>query len=201
METMEATERKESGTDAGTGGLWPAFRARILAADIAAFRFFASLSLPKAVSLPLILLVRVGDGWMWGLVALALWLSRPLPQVGHIVLHGLIAIGISLLFYLPIKRLTKRPRPHESDLGIVPLVPPLDKYSFPSGHTMNNLAVALVLSLYYPAWTLPALVFPLLLGTLRVFFGVHYLSDIVGGGILGICAFILAKAAFPSAGF
>ena len=197
---MEATERERTAGER-TGGAWASLRARALAFDIAAFRIFASLSLPKAVSLPLILLVRVGDGWMWAIVAFALCMSRPLAQVGHIVLHGLIAIGISLAFYLPIKRLSKRPRPHESGLGIVPLVPPLDKYSFPSGHTMNNLAVALVLALYFPAWTIPTLAFPLLLGTLRVFFGVHYLSDILGGGILGICAFSLAKAVFPSAGF
>lgn len=200
METMEATERKRT-AGGGTGGLWASLRGRVLAFDIAAFRLFASVSLPKAVSLPLILLVRVGDGWIWALVALALWMSRPLSQVGHIVLHGLIGIGISLAIYLPIKHLSRRPRPHESGLGIVSMVPPLDKYSFPSGHTMNNLAVAMVLSLYFPGWTVPALVFPLFLGTLRVFFGVHYLSDILGGGVLGISAFWLAKAAFPSAGF
>jgi undecaprenyl-diphosphatase len=85
-------------------------------------------------------------------------------------------------------------------LEVVPLVPPLDKYSFPSGHTMNNLAVALTLALYFPRITAPALLLPVILGMLRVLFGVHYLSDIIGGSLLGVCAFWLARAIFPTFG-
>ena len=182
-------------------GVWAALGARILAIDLACFRAMAAFPLPKAISLPLILLVRVGDGWIWGLIAVWLWFALPFARVEQIVLHCLLAIGISLILYLPIKFLTKRPRPYDSGLDVTPLVPPLDKYSFPSGHTMNNLAVALVLAQYFPRLTIPALFFPLVLGTLRVLFGVHYLSDIIGGGILGICAFSLARAIFPASGF
>jgi membrane-associated phospholipid phosphatase len=47
---------------------------------------------------------------------------------------------------------------------------------------------------------LPAICIPILLGTLRVLFGVHYLSDIIGGSLLGALAFGLARALFPLAG-
>jgi undecaprenyl-diphosphatase len=65
---------------------------------------------------------------------------------------------------------------------------------------MNNLAVALTLASHFPSLSLPAIGLPLLLGTLRVFFGVHYLSDIIGGSVLGAIAFTLAKAVFPLSG-
>ncbi|MEO6094248.1 MAG: phosphatase PAP2 family protein, partial [Fibrobacteria bacterium] len=97
--------------------------------------------------------------------------------------------------------LMKRPRPFDNGMDIVPLVPPMDKYSFPSGHTMNNMAVALTLSLYLPGLGIPALLIPLSVGMLRVLFGVHYLSDIVGGTLLGVVAFLISKAIFPSVDF
>lgn len=178
-----------------------AMTSRILAIDLAFFRLLAGLPLPRAVTLPLVVLVRIGDGWIWGLIALTLWFTLPTPDLIRVVLHCAVAIAVSLAFYLPIKFLTKRPRPYDSGLDVVPLVPPLDKYSFPSGHTMNNLAVALTLALYFPRLALPALLIPPVLGILRVLFGVHYLSDIIGGSLLGVLAFWLARAIFPLTGF
>jgi undecaprenyl-diphosphatase len=167
---------------------------------MAFFRLLASISLPKAVTFPLILLVRSGDGWIWALIASALWFLLPFPEVERVVLHCVLAIGISLVLYFPIKFIGRRPRPYDNGLDIKPQVPPLDKYSFPSGHTMNNLAVALTLASHFPSLSLPAIGIPILLGTLRVLFGVHYLSDIIGGGVLGAFAFTLAKAFFPLSG-
>ena len=196
---MDATETESAPTRAATG--LSAVSARVLAVDLAFFRLLGGIALPKAVSWPLILLVRIGDGWIWALIAVALWFKLPFPALQKVVLHCALAIGVSLAIYIPIKFLGKRPRPFDSGLDVTPLVPPLDKYSFPSGHTMNNLAVALTLALYFPGITPLALAFPLLLGTLRVLFGVHYLSDIVGGWALGAAAFSLAWALFPASAF
>jgi undecaprenyl-diphosphatase len=195
---MDATETGKTAPPAS--GL-EAFAARVLAVDLAFFRVLGGISLPKAVAWPLILLVRVGDGWIWALIAAALWYKLPFAMVERVVLHCALAIGVSLAIYFPIKFIGKRPRPYDKGLGVTPMVPPLDKWSFPSGHTMNNLSVALTLSLYFPSLVAPALAFPLLLGTLRVFFGVHYLSDIVGGCLLGTAAFSIAWAVFPVSGF
>ncbi len=175
-----------------------AFTSRVLAIDMAFFRLLGSWSLPRAVSLPLILLVRVGDGWMWGLIAAYLWWAMPFAELEMTILHCILSIAISLVFYFPIKFSLKRLRPFDSGLDVTPLVPPLDKYSFPSGHTMNNLTVALTLSLHMPGLRVPAVIVPLVMGVLRVLFGVHYLSDIVGGSILGAVAFFISKAIFPA---
>ena len=173
--------------------------AAVTAMDLTFLRGLGALKLPKVVSLPLIVLVRIGDGWIWCLVAFYLWWARPLivSQSKFAVIHCMLAIGISLCLYWPIKLLIRRPRPGDSGLGVVARVPPLDKYSFPSGHTMNNLAVALTLSLYLPHLFYPALLLPLALGALRVLFGVHFLSDVIAGAVLGFVSFYLAKTAFP----
>lgn len=194
---MDATELEAPAPHDGLA----AFTSRIMAIDLAFFRFIGGLALPRFVSWPLVLFVRIGDGWLWGAIALSLWYALPVPELKRVVLHCILAIAVSLVIYFPIKFSMRRLRPYDSGLDVSPLVPPLDKYSFPSGHTMNNLAVALTLALSFPRLTVPALVFPLVLGTLRVLFGVHYLSDIVGGGVLGILAFWVAKAIFPAIPF
>jgi undecaprenyl-diphosphatase len=195
---LDATET-EPETRAATSA-FAAVTGRVTAMDMAFFRLLAAVNLPKSVTYSLVLLVRSGDGWIWALVASALWFFLPFPEMERVVLHCVLAIGISLAIYFPVKFIGRRLRPYEKGLEVKPLVPPLDKYSFPSGHTMNNLAVALTLASHFPALSLPAIAIPILLGALRVLFGVHYLSDIIGGGALGALAFALAKAFFPVSG-
>lgn len=196
VEEMETTDSIPNLSSVAKS-IHPSFLDRILALDLAFLKTVSSLSLPKSVSLPLILLVRIGDGWIWFLVAFYCWRNLSMVQLQNTVLHGLLAIAISLCIYWPVKLLVRRSRPHESDLGVRPMVPPLDKFSFPSGHTMNNLAVALTVSLYLPHLLIPAIILPISLGLLRVLFGVHFLSDITGGAVLGTIAFFMAKAFFP----
>jgi undecaprenyl-diphosphatase len=177
------------------------FTSKVTAVDSAFFRLLAARPLPKSVTLPLIVLVRIGDGWVWVLMAAYIWWALPFARLEASLKHCVLSIAVSLAFYLPTKFLMKRPRPYDNGLDVVPLVPPMDKYSFPSGHTMNNLAVALTLSLYLPGIALPAVVIPVAMGLLRVLFGVHYLSDIVGGTVLGAAAFFISKAIFPAVDF
>jgi undecaprenyl-diphosphatase len=194
---MDATETEPN---ARAASALAALTGRVTALDMAFFRLMAAVNLPKSVAYSLILLVRSGDGWIWALIACALWLILPFAEMQRVVLHCLLAFAVSLAIYFPVKLLGRRLRPYENGLPIQPMVPPLDKYSFPSGHTMNNLAVALTLAAHFPVLILPAIALPVLLGALRVLFGVHYLSDIIGGSVLGAFAFALAKACFPFSG-
>jgi undecaprenyl-diphosphatase len=179
------------------GGAFNRIGAQVQALDVAVFRALAAFTLPKWLTLSLVLLVRIGDGYLWGMIALGLWAALPLAEVKTIVLHCLVAITISLCIYFPIKFSLRRLRPYDSGMDVKPLVPPLDKYSFPSGHTMNNLAVALTLAHQLPGLLAPAILLPVFLGLLRIQFGVHYLSDIVGGSLLGAAAFFLGNLFFP----
>lgn len=58
--------------------------------------------------------------------------------------------------------------------------------SFPSSHMSANLSVLTVLVYFYPAIWPIVLVFVLLMAYARLHNGMHYLSDIVAGTILGI---------------
>lgn len=169
--------------------------ARITAWDLAILRMVTAWELSPRAAAPLVFLVRIGDGWMWALAAGLLWWALPFAELKLVVAHCLLAIAVSLAIYWPVKLAIRRSRPHDSGLGIRAKVPPLDKYSFPSGHTMNNLAVALTLAHYVPGLLPAAVAVPLVLGCLRVYFGVHYLSDIVGGAVLGAASYALGLLA------
>lgn len=138
----------------------------------------------------LVAFVRLGDGWLWILVALLLWVFLPSVLFRRAAATGLLAACISLPVYWGVKAAFRRARPYTLFTWISPAISPRDRYSFPSGHTMNNLAVAAALALHVP-WLWPLAVgVPVTMGLLRVLFGVHFVSDILGGLVLGLaCAF------------
>lgn len=200
METAKAGNEETAvlAARAARAGMVRGLAERIVAWDMALLRALAALALPRAATWPLLVLVRLGDGWIWAAVAVSLYWALPLALLKTAVAHCLVAIAMSLALYWPIKLLVRRTRPHDSGHGVTAKVPPLDRFSFPSGHTMNNLAVALTLSQYVPHTTPLAVGLPLVLGTLRIYFGVHYLSDIWGGAALGAAAFLVGDMVFAA---
>lgn len=66
--------------------------------------------------------------------------------------------------------------------------------SFPSGHTSQSFAIAMALSLHYrsAAVTIPLFVWATAIGYGRVYLGLHYPSDILGGMLIGSAAGLLA---------
>lgn len=116
-------------------------------------------------------------------------------------------IGIMVIFLVAfsdqfssnlIKKIVERPRPcHTIDGRTVVehvrlLVACGSGYSFPSSHAVNNFAVGTLLSYYYRKWTWLFMTFAGLVGFSRVYVGVHFPSDIVGGAIIGAaCAFCI----------
>lgn len=57
-------------------------------------------------------------------------------------------------------------------------------YSFPSSHAANTFAAGTFLALRFPRWR-PVLVIPALVAYSRVYVGVHYPADVLGGALLG----------------
>ncbi|MDP4263088.1 MAG: phosphatase PAP2 family protein [Bacteroidota bacterium] len=94
-----------------------------------------------------------------------------------------------------IKHVFDRPRPSENDPSFVPVVYELSA-SFPSGHTGESFATATAISLAYPKWyvIIPAYAWAATVGYSRLYLGVHYPSDVLGGAVLGSgCAFLTYK--------
>ena len=128
---------------------------------------------------------RAGDGWLWaGLAIPILWLGGQ-QRYDVIIMLALAAfVGISVFQIL--KRLVERERPCE----IVPirwtkLVPP-DRFSFPSGHSITAFAITVPLSIVYPAYMHALLFCALSVASSRVVLGLHFLSDVVAGSLLGV---------------
>jgi undecaprenyl-diphosphatase len=92
---------------------------------------------------------------------------------------------LSILLFVWLKRLTGRRRPCQIEPHCWATLLPPDRFSFPSGHTMTAFAVAIPLSLFYPTLTIGLAFCALSIAVSRILLGMHFLSDVVAGALIG----------------
>lgn len=130
---------------------------------------------------------HMGDsGFLWILISAALIFF---PKTRKIGLAALAAMLLGLVFTnLTIKGLVARPRPYETVLGALPLLIESDPFSFPSGHTCAAFAASGVwLRGARRKWVgALGLLAAALMGFSRMYVGVHYLSDVLAGMVIGV---------------
>lgn len=127
---------------------------------------------------------RLGDGVFWYGLMTAILCVKGLDGFQP-VLHMAIAGLTGTLLYKWLKGKTLRPRPYEVRQEIKLAGLPLDKFSFPSGHTLHAVVFSLVALNYYPQLSLILLPFTLMVALSRVVLGLHYPSDVVAGALIG----------------
>jgi undecaprenyl-diphosphatase len=127
---------------------------------------------------------RLGDGVFW----YVLMVMMPLllgPRGVVAALHMLAIGGIGLAIYRLLKNRLVRERPFVRLAGIECFMPPLDRYSFPSGHTLHAVTFTIIACGYLPWLAIVLVPFALAVALSRVILGLHYPSDVVAGAILG----------------
>jgi undecaprenyl-diphosphatase len=93
--------------------------------------------------------------------------------------------AVGLLVYRALKNRLVRERPFVGLVGIECAMPPLDRYSFPSGHTLHAVLFTVLAVEAIPALAGVLVPFASLVAASRVVLGLHYPSDVIAGGALG----------------
>jgi len=127
---------------------------------------------------------RLGDGWFWYALILALPLFEPVTGPGLALLMTLTGLTCTVTYKL-LKRWLIRERPFISFPSINCGTPPLDRYSFPSGHTLHAVCFQVMLMAALPGLALYILPFTLSVAASRVVLGLHYPSDVLAGAVIG----------------
>src|SRR5579862_1073651 len=141
-------------------------------------------------------------GTVWLVIGAVLTAIRKLTwqrlaQLGVALLVATITVNVI------VKPLVDRHRPFTS----IPAVTVIDERphdaSFPSGHAGNAFAAAVVLARALPQWQAVWWTLAVLIAYSRIYVGVHYPADVVGGAILGALSatlVLVASAAFTRSG-
>ena len=139
---------------------------------------------------------KLGDGVFWYALILllpAFYGEQALFPAVRMAIVGI--VGVSLYKYL--KSRLVRERPYISLAGIVPGTPALDRYSFPSGHTLHAVSFTILAAASFPELTWLLAPFAALVAASRVVLGLHYPTDVAAGAIIGATLALLSMVIMP----
>ena len=133
-------------------------------------------------------ITHLGDaGIIWIILAVLLLISKRTRKAG---IAAILALLLSLLITnVCIKNTVARIRPYEVIDGLRLMIEKQKDFSFPSGHTSASFAAACAFYHTLPKkWGIAAVILAVLISLSRLYVGVHYPSDVLGGLIIGIFA-------------
>jgi undecaprenyl-diphosphatase len=137
----------------------------------------------------------LGNGIFWYALMLGLLLADT-REAAIPVLHMAFVGAVCTCCYKMVKRTTVRSRPYEVNPLVSAGAAVLDRFSFPSGHTLHAVAFTVVSCSHYPKLWVILVPFTLVTAVSRVALGLHYPSDVIAGGALGA---LIAGASFVMA--
>ena len=135
-----------------------------------------------------VFITHLGDeGYLWIAIGIALLFFKKTRAVGVSVL---LALLINLFITnIGLKNIIARPRPFNVNPELVTLIKHPSSFSFPSGHTSGSLTAAFVLYHLMPKKIgVPAVVLATMIAFSRMYVGVHYPTDVLGGIVVAVIA-------------
>jgi|SRR6516162_1211098 undecaprenyl-diphosphatase len=127
----------------------------------------------------------LGNGWIYAGIAIAIAVAMGAEAFG-IIWRSSASVAILHSLYRPLKTWLSRPRPFSILPELQPLLPALDEYSCPSGHTMTLTAVLITLPVVSFSAILALVCVWTMMAWARVAVGHHYPSDVLAGSALAM---------------
>src|SRR5271170_4151829 len=152
---------------------------------------------PRWFRILMIVMTRLGDGWLWyslGLILVLFGGAHRFAAIGA----ALSAAVAGIFLFRALKRTSRRKRPCEVEPHCWAAILPPDKYSFPSGHSITAFAVAISLGLFYPELLATLLTVAMLIAASRIILGMHFLSDVLAGSAIGVMLGVVSHHIFAS---
>ena len=166
---------------------------KLLAIDARLSQRIRLVEKPGALRTLAAVLAHSGDSWFWLLGLIVLYVLGNEYWRWRAAVLGT-AILITALVVLVIKFSVRRRRP-EGEWGAV--YRKSDPHSFPSGHAVRAVMLAVVAIGLGPGWLALLLsVWAPLVALARAAMGVHYLSDVLAGMVLGVVMGVLVNVIF-----
>lgn len=110
-----------------------------------------------------------------------------IPKTRKIGIFALIAMAVDYVSGgLILKHLVARDRPYTLHPQIDTIIKRPTSYSFPSGHTSSAVAATAAIFIQNKKLSIPFIILAVMIMFSRLYFCVHYPSDIIGGIIHGI---------------
>lgn len=129
-----------------------------------------------------VFLGHTGDSWVWAAALLLIWLFAG-PDYAAWAWVTLLAVVFTAVLVLGIKFSIRRQRP-AGDLGKI--YRKTDPHSFPSGHATRAILLGVITLGLAPQWLgIVLIIWGPLVGIARIAMGVHYVSDVLAGWVLG----------------
>jgi undecaprenyl-diphosphatase len=135
------------------------------------------------------LMTRIGDGYVW--TGLCIIIAAFNAYAGFVMIFASLT---QIILQQIAKHIFCRERPFVAHDDIFYIIPPPDKFSFPSGHTAAAFVMVFAIFHFYPIFFGIMLLIACLIALSRVYLGLHYPTDIFGGIFLGYISYKVGLA-------
>ena len=125
----------------------------------------------------------LGNGKVWYALLIALPVVYGRPGVVASLTMGVSSIA-GIVLYLSLKHYFMRERPYVTG-EIQPHGRAIDRFSFPSGHTLHAVSFTIIGVTFFPILGWLLIPFAVLIAMSRIVLGLHYPTDVLVGAFLG----------------